>query len=138
MRVTHTFGADCCHGAWVLCNASGRRHLRHWFAQQSKTDARRILHPLHRLDHTWSIVRATQDDESPVDIDSLARQLSREAEKLRRKELVDQERGSYKQPEAAVGSQPPQGSTQGPFGYEVSLCILVHSINSHAQLQTKA
>ncbi len=119
MRVTHSLGADCCYGAWVPSNTPSRRHLRHWSSQQNIKDARKILHPSHHLDHSWSIVRATQDDESPIDIDSLARQLSREAEKLR-KELADQEKGSSQQRNSYVGNQPPQRSTQGPFGYEVS------------------
>ena len=103
----------------MLCNAPSRRHLRHWSSQQKIKDARKIMHPLHHLDHSWSIVRATQDDDSPVDIDSLARQLSREAEKLRR-ELADQEKGRPQQPGTNVGKQPPLRSTQGPFGYEVN------------------
>lgn len=53
-----------------------------------------------------------------MDIDSLAKQLSREAEKLR-KELARQDQSSTKGPDAQDRGQASPEEQKGPFGYEV-------------------
>ena len=70
---------------------------------------------MHRIGATIDS-SGSSDDESPVDIDALARQLSSEAERLRRSESGKEASSSSPGPESYAFSDP-------IFGPQVGLCI---------------
>jgi len=116
MHVADTATLHCTHGSWGLFGGPIRRAPANF--HRKLADLKTLSSPFRQPQASKFITRAASDEQEPVDIDSLARQLSREAEKLR-KQLADQERlSSSRQPEPTKAGNETQ---QGPFGYEVIL-----------------
>ncbi len=110
---------NCSHASRSHCSAPTRRQLRLWCkVHDLRTPFCPCKRPRHRILH----IRATYGEDEPLDIDSLAKQLSREAEKLR-KELARQDQPSSRNAEAQESGQASYENQKGPFGYEVSVML---------------
>lgn len=116
MHVADTATLYRSHGPWGLFGGPIRRAPANF--HRKLADLRTLSSPFRQPQDSKLTTRAASDEQEPVDIDSLARQLSREAEKLRQ-QLADQESlSSSRQPESTKAGNETQ---QGPFGYEVIL-----------------